>query len=244
MTGRIIVALDGMTAGQASDHAGLLVGKPGLWGFKGNDLLLDLGASQAVAFLGRGGRANVLLDPKLHDTSTTVANSVKKLADAGAALITVHAAGGFAMIKAAVDAADGTAAKILAVTVLTSMTQQDLTAEASGLGHRPCLEDLVSRRAIMAADAGVWGIVCAPGDLKHVSYLRDRIKFVTPNIRLDKNGPGDDQNRDRQMTPEEAIEAGADFLVVGRPITKAEDPVAALAIFNDRVESAISRMST
>jgi orotidine-5'-phosphate decarboxylase len=94
----------------------------------------------------------------------------------------------------------------------------------------------------MAAEAGVWGIVCAPGDLKHVSHLRDRIKFVTPNIRLSKEGPVDDQNRDRQMAPEEAIEAGADLLVIGRPVTKADDPVATLATINDRIESVLSRL--
>jgi orotidine-5'-phosphate decarboxylase len=237
MNEQIIVAVDGMSQETAIGFVAKLIGKPGLWGFKGNDLLLELGAGSSTTFLGRGGRTNVFLDPKLKDIPNTVENSVRKLAQAGADLITVHAAGGVAMMKAAVKATEGTNAKILAVTVLTHLTQDDLYDDTGEAGLT--IPKLVLRRANLAVKAGVWGLVCAPSDLQFVEDIP--LKKVTPNIRLNKSGEGDDQNRNRQMTPEEAIHAGSDFLVVGRDLTKAEDPVAVLASINNRVQTALDK---
>jgi len=212
----IVIPLDGMGRAQAVALAERLLGK--VWGFKVNDLLLACGTSIVEELKGLG---RVFVDAKLHDIPNTVANGVKRLASAGADLITVHASGGPAMVRAAVEQSGG--AGILAVTVLTSL--DDVTAdEVFGSDAAGA----VVRLARMAAGAGAAGIVCSPRELVTVSAMPEmqgRLK-VTPGIRPAWHGKADDQRR--SMTPAEAITAGADLLVIGRPITGAADPVAAV----------------
>jgi orotidine-5'-phosphate decarboxylase len=170
----------------------------------------------------------VFLDLKLHDIPNTVAASVRAIAPARPAMLTLHAAGGAAMIEAARRAADQwpTPPILLAVTVLTSMDQ----AALNGVGVSGSVMAQVVRLGKMAIDAGADGLVCAASELPALrDVLGPKPVLVVPGIRLP--GPrSDDQSR--TATPEAAMAAGADWIVVGRPITTAEDPVSAAAAIN------------
>jgi orotidine-5'-phosphate decarboxylase len=160
----------------------------------------------------------VFCDLKLHDIPNTVAGAAAAAARLGIAMLTVHAGGGPAMIRAAVDAAPGVT--ILAVTVLTSLDDVALAA----VGQPPAAEQ-VPRLAAMAADAGAGGLVCAPTDLTAVrAAVGPDLPLVTPGVRP-AGTARDDQAR--VATPAAALSAGATHLVVGRPITAADDPAEA-----------------
>jgi orotidine-5'-phosphate decarboxylase len=165
----------------------------------------------------------VFLDLKLHDIPNTVAGAVRSLAPLGAQLLTIHAAGGAAMIEAAVKAAQGSGTKILAVTVLTSLNTTSLSQ--TGVSGGPPQQ--VLRLARLALASGADGLVCSAHE---ISLIRDAFGsapiLVVPGIRPKGAAPGDQA---RVMTPEEAVAAGADYIVVGRPITEADDPAAAAA---------------
>jgi orotidine-5'-phosphate decarboxylase len=169
----------------------------------------------------------VFLDLKLHDIPNTVAGAMKSLSSLGAAIINVHASGGSAMIKAAADALKDAKPrpKLIAVTVLTSLESADL--KSMGVTGDP-LEQVV-RLAKLARDAGADGVVCSPQEIAAVRVACGRdFLIVTPGVRPNL-GSKDDQKR--VMTPKEALDGGADLLVIGRPITGAPDPaVAARAI--------------
>lgn len=164
----------------------------------------------------------VFLDLKLHDIPNTVAATVRVLARTGAHLTTLHASGGPAMLKAAVEAVEGSHLKLLAVTVLTSLSQDDLAAD----GHGQTLSGLVELRSMMAKIAGVHGIVCSPLEAQAARQIvgPDRL-IVTPGVRA--AGPRSDDQQ-RTATAAAAIAAGASHVVVGRPITQADDPLAAV----------------
>lgn len=168
-------------------------------------------------FVGRGHR--VMLDLKLHDIPATVGRAAGRVAELGAELLTVHAGGGRAMLEAAVAAAGDT--RILAVTVLTSMDDSDL-AEVGAVGP---VAELVARRAELAAAAGCHGVVASP---KEAALIRERVPaeflIVTPGVRPAGAAAGDQK---RVTTPADARAAGADMVVVGRPIRDAADPAAA-----------------
>ncbi len=169
------------------------------------------------------GTTPLFLDLKLHDIPNTVAGAVTSLLPIGAAMLTVHAAGGAAMVAAARNAAEGAEKrpKILAVTVLTSLDAAAL--HATGIAGGTTQQ--VLRLARLALDAGADGLVCAAAELPQ---LRDAFGagpiLVVPGIRPE-GAESDDQAR--TMTPSEAIAAGADYIVVGRPITGAADPAEA-----------------
>jgi len=161
----------------------------------------------------------VFIDLKLHDIGNTVGKGVESVAKLGATFLTVHAYP--QTMKAAVEAKRGTPLKILAVTVLTSYDEKDL-AEA---GYAGSVADLVKRRAAQARDIGIDGIVCSPEEAASVrAVVGGGMSLVTPGIRPAGAASGDQK---RVMTPAKAIAAGADYLVVGRPITEASDPKAA-----------------
>lgn len=173
------------------------------------------------------GHAPVFLDLKLHDIPTTVERAGRRLGRLGPTLVTVHALGGGAMVAAAVEGLEAGSAEVgatspgvLAVTVLTSLSAEDL--EAAGL---PPAEQLVPRLAGIAVDAGAAGVVCAPPDLGQV---RDAVGggplVVTPGVRLAGSARDDHA---RSATPAGALRDGADLVVVGRPVTRAGDPVTA-----------------
>ncbi len=162
--------------------------------------------------------APVFVDLKLHDIPNTVAGAAAAAADLGVALLTVHAAGGPQMIAAAVKAAPATA--VLAVTVLTSLDDSELAA----VGQPPASQQ-VPRLAALAADAGAAGVVCAATDVATVRATVGRdLLVVVPGIRPAGSAP-DDQAR--TASPRQAVAAGASHLVVGRPVTRADDPAAA-----------------
>jgi orotidine-5'-phosphate decarboxylase len=166
-------------------------------------------------------RANkqVFIDLKLHDIGNTVAKGVESVAKLGATFLTVHAYP--QTMHAAVDARAGSKLRILAVTVLTSYDDADLAAA----GYDFTVPELVAERAAQARDIGVDGLVCSAEEAASVrSVVGARMALVTPGIRPAGAAAGDQK---RVMTPAKAIAAGADYLVVGRPIVEAADPKAA-----------------
>lgn len=167
----------------------------------------------------------VFLDPKWHDIPNTVAGAVTGAVELGVEMLTVHASGGTAMLRAAVDASGGRV-KIVAVTVLTS---HDAASYAAVTGRdRVELGDEVVRLAELAMAAGVDGMVCSPAELSRLWPIVGRGRLVVPGIRRRQDAAGDQQ---RVATPEAAVAAGATHLVVGRPITGAADPAAEYAEF-------------
>jgi orotidine-5'-phosphate decarboxylase len=205
----LIVALDGLTKEKSLEIASRLSGL--VWGFKVNDLLLEEGFS-IIRELKKFGK--VFADPKLHDIPNTVKNCVKKLAETGVSLITVHASGGARMIEEAVKHSGS--AEILSVTVLTSFSREE-TRSVYGISET---EKKVLELAKLAEESGTHGIVCSPQELPILTKEIKRAFFLTPGIRLEKSN--DDQVR--VMTPIEAKNLGAKYIVVGRPITESSDP--------------------
>ena len=223
---RIAVALDVETLDQAEELATALAGHVGV--FKVGLELFSAHGPDAVTRIAAHGP--VFLDLKLHDIPTTVARAARRLADLGVAYLTVHASGGPAMVEAAVDGL-GDAGRVLAVTVLTSMSPSDL--DAVGLAGSAVS---VPRLAAVATGAGAPGLVCAAPDLATVrGVVADDTILVTPGIRSAGSAP-DDQAR--VATPASAIADGASLLVIGRPITRADDPAAAAdAIANEPIDT-------
>jgi orotidine-5'-phosphate decarboxylase len=177
---------------------------------------------QILTLLREAGKS-IFLDLKLHDIPNTVGAAVRAAAKSGARLITLHAAGGSAMLASAADArnehnAAGGALKLLAVTVLTSLTANDLQA----IGVQGSPEEQVRRLALLAAAARIDGAVCSVAEAPTVrTACGPDFTLLCPGIRL---AGGDAQDQRRVATPGAAAHAGADFIVVGRPITKAADP--------------------
>ena len=158
----------------------------------------------------------IFLDLKLHDIPNTVAKAVQTLHTLEPAIITVHAAGGRAMLEDA-KAAAGVNTKVVAVTMLTSLDQTDL-AETGITGD---LHAQVERLTLLARDAGLDGIVCSGAEVSHARDLWPSGFFVVPGVRPSGATKGDQK---RAVTPREALDAGASILVIGRPITQAAQP--------------------
>jgi orotidine-5'-phosphate decarboxylase len=213
---RLIVALDTSDASRLSSLAAAVA--PFAGSVKvGLEAYTALGP---VAVTTAAESAPVFLDLKLHDIPNTVGGAARAAADLGVAMLTVHASGGAAMIAAAVDAAPDVA--VLAVTVLTSLDPQ--TLESVG---QPPADQQVPRLARIAIAAGARGIVCAP---REAALVRDAVgpgpMIIVPGIRP---AGADTHDQVRVATPAQALAAGATHLVVGRPITSADDPGAAAA---------------
>jgi orotidine-5'-phosphate decarboxylase len=178
-----------------------------------------------------GSGKKVFLDLKLHDIGNTVARGVESVARLGATFLTVHAYP--QTLKAAVEGRAGSNLKILAVTVLTSYDDGDLHAA----GYRLGVSDLVEARAQQAQVLGVDGIVCSAEEAAAVrKIVGHQMNLVTPGIRPAGAEVGDQK---RVMTPARAIAAGADYLVVGRPITGAADPRAAAEAIQAEIKQAL-----
>ncbi len=220
MSDPIYVALDMTDAAEAASLAKRLHGhvggiKLGLEFFVAN----GPGGIRAVSDAG----LPVFLDLKLHDIPNTVAGAMASAVALNPAIVTIHAGGGAAMMRAASEAARKAKHPplVIAVTVLTSLDDRDLDA----VGQRsPALEQAV-RLALLAKESGLDGVVCSPHE---VAAIRARcgadFKLVVPGIRPASAALGDQK---RVMTPAQAVAAGADHLVIGRPITQAQDPVLA-----------------
>lgn len=176
---------------------------------------------ECVASVRGGSKVRVFLDLKLHDIPATVAGAASAVARMRPSYLTVHAAGGAAMIRAAADAAPNTT--IAAVTVLTSLAERDLDA----IGVRGSALDTTRRLAAMAVGAGAEAIVCSPREVAAVrAEVGPGVTLVTPGVRPAGAAAADQA---RVATPEEALAEGADLLVIGRPVTEAPDPGSAAA---------------
>jgi orotidine-5'-phosphate decarboxylase len=180
----------------------------------------------------RGLGKDVMLDLKFHDIPNTVAKGAAAAAALGVGLFTLHASGARQMITVAREAVEGTDAKILAVTVLTSVTESVLREEI-GIPESP--EAAVVRLAKQAVDAGAHGVVCSPQELAPLrAALGPDALIVTPGIRP-AWASKDDQAR--IMTPGDAAKAGASYIVVGRPILKHERPAEAVALIREEIQA-------
>jgi orotidine-5'-phosphate decarboxylase len=213
---RLIVALD---VPSVKDAEALVsrIGPAASFYKIGYQLALADGLPFAAGLIAAGKQ--VFLDLKLHDIGNTVANGVASVANMGATFLTVHAYP--QTMKAAVEGARGSTLKILAVTVLTSYDDADLL-EA---GYRLSVGPLVAQRASQARAIGIDGLVCSPEEATNLrAIVGAGMSLVTPGIRPAGSAAGDQK---RIMTPARAIAAGADYLVVGRPIVEAAEPRAA-----------------
>jgi orotidine-5'-phosphate decarboxylase len=230
----VLVALDLSSAEEAVRLATRL--KPVVGGFKvGLELLTGPGPGVVAAL--RRLELPIFVDAKLHDIPNTVRAGARQLGGWGARWVSIHTGGGRTMIEAAVDGlaagAGGHPAGILAVTVLTSLDAAALAA--TGITGSPGRQ--VSRLTKLADQSGVEGVVCAPSELGDVAQVAPGLLRVTPGIRplgVDK----DDQTR--TATPQEAVQRGADYLVIGRPITRAPDPYAAAERIAAELESLVA----
>jgi orotidine-5'-phosphate decarboxylase len=225
---KIIVALDYPQAPPALDLAARL--EPALCRLKVGKELFTAEGPQLVERLMRRG-FEVFLDLKFHDIPNTAAQACKAAAALGVWMVNVHALGGRKMMEAACEAVAQAARppKLVAVTVLTSMAQGDL-AEI-GIAATPA--EMVLRLAVLARDSGLGGVVCSA---QEAALLRrecgNEFCLVTPGIRP-ADAAADDQSR--IMTPRAALENGASYLVIGRPITRAADPLSALQNISEQI---------
>jgi len=212
----IAVALDAPDLETAARWAGLVT--PHVSTVKvGLELYLRYGPEIVASISG----VRIFLDLKLHDIPATVTSAARAVARLRPNLLTVHAAGGPEVVRAAVQGAPDTT--VAAVTVLTSLSQADLER----IGMQGPMSDAVRRLATLAVEAGARGLVCSPQEVAAVrAEVGPDITLITPGIRPVGASPHDQA---RTATPEEALRAGANLLVIGRPITGAPDPGAAAA---------------
>lgn len=227
---RVIVALDYPEAESALALADRL--DPATCKLKvGKELFVSAGPQLVGRLVDRG--FPVFLDLKFHDIPNTVAQACAAAARLGVWMVNVHASGGMKMMQAAREALAGfdSPPKLIAVTVLTSMGQDDLAQV--GIGVEP--QEQVIRLAGLAHEAGLDGVVCSAREAQSLrQVLGADFLLVTPGIRP-AGASSDDQKR--ILTPSQALAAGADYLVVGRPITQAADPVAALQRINAEISA-------
>ena len=226
---RLIVALDVPTAAEAQNLVDRLQGAVGM--FKvGSQLFTSAGPDFVRELVAR--KEKVFLDLKFHDIPNTVSHAVGEAARLGVSLVDVHALGGKAMLEAGVAALPALGARLLAITILTSHDESTL----GEIGVPGTVEGTVGSLARLARSAGVDGVVASPHE---VSLIREAcgpdFLIVTPGIRPLGAKMGDQA---RAATPAAALAAGADYLVVGRPITEAPDPVAAAAAVVREMETA------
>jgi orotidine-5'-phosphate decarboxylase len=215
----IAVALDAPDLETAARWAGLVT--PHVSTVKvGLELYLRYGPGIVASIRGASG-VKVFLDLKLHDIPATVAGAARAVARLHPDVLTVHAVGGPEVVRAAVEAAPAT--MIAAVTLLTSLRAADLER----IGVTGSLSDAVLRLAVLSVEAGARGLVCSPREVAEVrAEVGPDVLLITPGIRPPGAAAHDQA---RTATPEEAMRAGADLLVIGRPITGASDPGAAAA---------------
>jgi orotidine-5'-phosphate decarboxylase len=232
---RVVFPLDAPSLDRARELAHAVRGSVGMLKV-GLELFVEAGP--AAVELGREVGLPIFLDLKLHDIPETVDRAVARAAALGARWLTVHASGGSAMLRRAVERAQASAGaplEILAVTVLTSLDEGDLAA----LGVTSDLEGHVERLARLAWDAGVRAFVCSPREAARLRRaLGGKATLITPGVRPAGTAGGDDQKR--TMTAADAVAAGADWVVVGRPIRDAVDPAAAARSLALEVEQALA----
>ena len=227
---KIIFALDVNGVAEIDRYAGMLSGKVGM--FKvGKELFTACGPEAVRAVQRHGGQ--VFLDLKYHDIPNTVAKAMLEAARLGVQLANLHALGGAEMMETAATAVrkefGDDRPRLLAVTILTSSTAETLR----GVGISLPVEQMVVRLARLAQEAGMGGVVASPLEIGLIrAACGPDFLIVTPGVRP-TFAAADDQKR--IMTPAEAVGAGADFLVIGRPIARAADPAAAAEMITDEI---------
>jgi orotidine-5'-phosphate decarboxylase len=227
---RVIVALDVPDRRSLDQLLDRLEGQPAFYKI-GLELFVAEGPGIVEVVRKRGGR--VFLDLKLHDIPETVSRAVRSAGALGAEMLTVHAGGGREMLARAAEAAATASSSgkltILAVTVLTSLSAEDLAADGIAGG----VAGAVARRAALAARAGVGGLVCSPQEVGEARAAGQELVLVVPGVRP-VGAALEDQKR--VATPAAAIRAGADYLVVGRPVRDAAVPAEAFAAIVREIE--------
>ncbi|MGO9515674.1 MAG: orotidine-5'-phosphate decarboxylase [Candidatus Korobacteraceae bacterium] len=229
---RLIVALDVSGTSQARQIV-QTIGEAAVT-YKVGKQLFTAEGPQVVRDLASSGR-RVFLDLKFHDIPNTVAGAVKSAAELGVSMVTVHASGGSKMLKAAVEAASQSPVPpmILAVTVLTSLTNSDLME----LGVSGNIQTQVLRLGALARNAGCGGLVASAREAHELRReLGEGLAIVTPGIRPAGSASGDQA---RVLTPSDAIAAGATYLVVGRPILDSPDPAKVVEEIVQDIEQAV-----
>jgi orotidine-5'-phosphate decarboxylase len=227
---KIIFALDVNGVAEIDRYAGMLAAKVGM--FKvGKELFTACGPEAVRAVQRHGGK--VFLDLKYHDIPNTVAKAMLEAARLGVQLTNLHALGGAEMMETAATAVrrefGDARPRLLAVTILTSSTQETLR----GVGIEHPVEEMVVRLARLAQEAGMDGVVASPLEIGLIrAACGPDFLIVTPGVRP-TFAAADDQKR--IMTPAEAVAAGADYLVIGRPIAKADDPAAAADLITGEI---------
>ncbi len=224
---RVIVALDVPDRAALASLLDRLDGRPAFYKV-GLELFIAEGERAIELVRARGGR--VFLDLKLHDIPETVARAVASAVRIEAELLTLHTSGGYEMMSRAAEASRGRV-KLLGVTVLTSLAEDDLRAE--GIGQT--IPEMVKARARIAARAGLQGLVCSPHEILAAREAAPGLLTVVPGIRPGGHS-GDDQKR--VASAAHAAREGADYLVVGRPVRDAADPAAAFEALVAEVASA------
>ena len=234
----IVFPLDVPSTEQAKDLVSRLSGHVGM--FKvGLELFISCGPS-LVRWVTDSAGAPVFLDLKLHDIPTTVERAMARIATLGVELVTVHCGESLRMLEAAVRGSQGEVG-VLGVTVLTSISSRDL----AGVGYRQELVDephrLVMLKADMAKAAGCAGVVCSGLEAETIKARTGKgFLAVTPGIRPEW-GAGEKDDQRRVVTPAMAVRRGADYIVVGRPIRDAADPVAAAGRIADEIDQALGK---
>jgi orotidine-5'-phosphate decarboxylase len=220
MTAPVAVALD--TADLETAFSWAAASGPSVSTVKvGLELFLRHGQDAVVKCREASGGRDVFLDLKLHDIPHTVAGAARAVAELAPTYLTVHASGGVAMVRAAVDALPTT--KVTGVTVLTSLSAEQL----AGIGFADRPRDAVRRLAVLAVEGGARALVCSPLEVAQVrAEVGPDITLITPGVRPAGGATGDQA---RVATPAQALADGADLLVVGRPITGAADVALAAA---------------
>ena len=227
---RLIVALDVPDRDGARGLVDRLAGRVGLFKI-GSQLFTAEGPGVVRDIVARGEK--VFLDLKYHDIPNTVAGAVASASRLGVSLLSLHGLGGRAMLEAAAGALPAIGTRLLAITVLTSQDEAGLVE----VGLQGTLADSVRRMALLAREAGIDGVVASPHEVGLIREACGRdFLIVTPGIRPAGTRAGDQA---RLATPATALAAGADFLVVGRPITEAPDPTAAAAAIVREMEAAV-----
>jgi len=231
----IIFPLDVPTEKDARRYVELLADRVGL--FKVGLELFTRSGPQIVRFINSAGTAGVFLDLKLHDIPATVSRAMQSIADLGVYFATVHCGETPKMLEAAVIGSRGEV-RILGVTVLTSVSAQDIESAGFRSEFYPDLSPLVLKRARMARQAGCSGVVCSGLEAMAIKkQIGAEFITVTPGIRPSwAVGRQDDQQR--ITTPAQAVCNGSDYLVIGRPIRDAADPVEAARRVADEIEAA------
>ena len=225
---RIIVALDYADARSATVLVDRL--QPSACRLKVGKELFTASGPEFIAMLVKRG-FDIFLDLKFHDIPNTVAQACKAAAALGVWMLNVHALGGRTMMQSAREAIGTTPGRprLIAVTVLTSMAEKDL--HEVGIDAAPLDEAL--RLAALARECGLDGVVCAAHEAGAIrSQLGESFLRVTPGIRLPEDAAGDQK---RVMTPRQALESGSSYLVIGRPVTRAAQPLEVLARINSEV---------